>query len=119
IVQGLGQVVLRSRVLRIGLYERVERGAGLIRQSGAEIEECLLSLQIEIERIVIDQRLQQIRGLLPLIFLLINIDELQNGRAECRIDLYGALEILLRLIPATELCQNLGVVVVECPLIRS
>ena len=48
---------------------------------------------------------------------MINVDELQDRRTECRIELHRFLEILPRLIAASELRQHLRVAVVESALI--
>ncbi len=119
IAERLGEVILRARVFRIDDQERREPRARLLGHAGAEVEEGLLPLEIEIGRIVVDQRLQDLGGFLPLVGALINLDELLDGQAEGRIDFDGPLQILERFGTAAELCQHLRIAVVETTLIGS
>ena len=48
---------------------------------------------------------------------MIDVDELQDRRSKCRIDLHCPFEVLARLIAAAQFCQDLRVGVVECALI--
>src|SRR5205085_1772253 len=63
IAQRLGEVELRARVFRIGVADLLEQRARFLRVSGAKIEERLLPLQVEVQRIFADERLQQVRRL--------------------------------------------------------
>ena len=63
IVQRLGEIELRALVFRIGGDERAETIARAASVAGAQVEVRLLPLQLEVHRILVDQRLQQRRRL--------------------------------------------------------